>query len=223
MAVILSQQTVDSKSFLNPRNGWIVPDVLGIINLMVSTPQKTVETGIIKFSQNVSSYEEKILEFFYIKEYRSEMIRRCLDGKNPTYKPIDKSNCPISILKVFYKTGTIQCIGPDFNKCKEFLIKNIFTDLEITKSKITLTNYSYDFGTNIDFARFHPKLDPKLEATLSQRPWKILIKYSGITYIIFQSGKMVISCHNTILSISVLNYLNHLVSCYQTLERPLTF
>jgi hypothetical protein len=227
MAFKLSQQTVDSTSFLNPRNGWIVPDVIGIINLMVNTPQKTTETGIIKFSKDISSYKEKLLTYFFEDDVKTKNAWKMKSSYSMGTKKIvshpETHQCA-SVLKIFYKLGIIQCIGHDFNKCKEFLMKNIFTDLEITESKITLTNYSYDLGTNIDFARFHPKIDPKLEAKSSQSPlWKIIIKYSGITYIIFESGKMIISSLCTNSPTEVLNYLIRLVSCYLTLERPLTF
>ena len=234
--IFLNQQSTDPNSILNPKNGWIISDVLNIIVQMVQPqPKKIIETSVITLSQkDLTPYKEKLLTYFFedpkFKEPRSpsRYESRIWKFKSSlhsygTKKKTSKAYQHVSTLKIFCKSGLVQCTGPDALQCKDFLMKNIFTDLKVIKHKIVLTNYTYNFGTNIDFAKFGPKIDPKLEANISQKPWRIIIKYSGITYIMFESGKMVVSCHNTTFSNSVLNYLHHLLFCYKTLERPLTF
>lgn len=155
MSHTFDQEVNSLGSMLNPKNGFIVGDILGIIEPMSLFPEKTLENWTIFLSnKDLTPYKEKFEEDFlnvtaniFGRTWRYKKIREVVDGEEVCDFTFDGEHVCDFSFEVFHSSCRMIYHGLDFYGFSEY-IKGI--GLEIIKVEKTLELYKGKLGRNVD-------------------------------------------------------------------------
>ena len=140
------QEVNSFDSMLNPRNGFIVGDILGIIEPMSLFPRKVLENWSIYLSnKDLTFYKEKFEEDYL--SVNSDIFDKTWRFKK--IKEVDGEEVCVFSFEVFYRSCRMVYHGLDFDGFKEY-IKGI--GLEIIRVENTMNCYEGRLGRNVDIS-----------------------------------------------------------------------